>query len=93
MKSEIELYIIRKVKERRIQINISQRYLADCLNVSQSFIQQIEDENTSIAYNIDHLNAVAKMFYERFYPRCAYLICREIYSYTQSSFLILHRQV
>lgn len=61
MKSEIELYIIRKVKERRIQINISQRYLADCLNVSQSFIQQIEDENTSIAYNIDHLNAVAKI--------------------------------
>ena len=94
MKSEIELYIIRKVKERRIQINISQRYLADCLNVSQSFIQQIEDENTSIAYNIDHLNAVAKILKCSMKdPRCAYLICREIYSYTQSSFLILHRQV
>ena len=61
MKSEIELYIISNVKERRIHINISQRYLAECLNDTQSFNQQIEDEKTTIAYNIDHLNAVAKI--------------------------------
>lgn len=61
MKSEIELFVIKKVKERRQELGISQRYLADCLNVSHSFIQQIEDEHTRAAYNLDHLNEIAKV--------------------------------
>ena len=41
---------------------MSQRYLADCLNVSQSFIRNIENENDDTAYNIDHLNEIGKIF-------------------------------
>lgn len=61
MKSKIELFVIEKVKERRVALDISQRYLADCLNVSQSFIHQIEDPTTDKAYNLDHLNEIAKI--------------------------------
>ena len=62
MKSAIELYIVQKVKELRKKRKMSQRYLADCLNVSQSFIRNIENENDDTAYNIDHLNEIAKIF-------------------------------
>ena len=62
MKSAIELNIVRKVKEQRKKRKMSQRYLADCLNVSQSFIRNIENENDDTAYNIDHLNEIAKIF-------------------------------
>ena len=62
MKSAIELYIVQKVKEHRKKRKMSQRYLADCLNVSQSFIRNIENENDDTAYNIDHLNEIAKIF-------------------------------
>ena len=62
MKSAIELYIVLKVKEQRKKRKMSQRYLADCLNVSQSFIRNIENENDDTAYNIDHLNEIAKIF-------------------------------
>ena len=61
MKSAIELYIVQKVKEQRKKRKMSQRYLADCLNVSQSFIRNIENENDDTAYNIDHLNEIAKI--------------------------------
>ena len=62
MKSAIELYIVQKVKEQRKKRKMSQRYLADCLNVSQSFIRNIENENDDTAYNIYHLNEIAKIF-------------------------------
>ena len=62
MKSAIELYIVQKFKEQRKKRKMSQRYLADCLNVSQSFIRNIENENDDTAYNIDHLNEIAKIF-------------------------------
>ena len=62
MKSAIELYIVQKVKEQRKKRKMSQRYLADCLNVFQSFIRNIENENDDTAYNIDHLNEIAKIF-------------------------------
>lgn len=61
MKSKIELFVIEKVKERRLELDISQRYLADCMNVSHSFIQQIEDPTIDTAYNLDHLNEIAKI--------------------------------
>lgn len=43
MKSEIELYTAQKVKERRLKLKISQRYLADCLNINQRYISKIEN--------------------------------------------------
>lgn len=56
MKSAIEMFTVQKVREQRKKRNMSQRYLADCLNVSQSFIRIIENKNHASAYNLDHLN-------------------------------------
>lgn len=61
MKSKIKKYVIEKVKARREELGMSQRYLADILNVSHSFIQQIEDPETATAYNLDHLNEIARI--------------------------------
>lgn len=62
MKSAIELYISQKVKEYRIAKKWSHRYLGDCLNVSHTFIIQIEDPTSDKAYNVDHINALARIF-------------------------------
>lgn len=62
MKSAIELFISQKVKEYRLAREWSHRYLGDCLNVSHTFIVQIEDPNSDKAYNFDHINALAKIF-------------------------------
>ena len=62
MKSAIELMIVRKVKELRLQSGTSMAALADPLDVNYQFISQIEDETSSKAYNIDHVNSIAKFF-------------------------------
>ena len=62
MKSAIELYVSQKAKQSRNQRGWSIRYLADCLNVSHTFIENIESISSSKAYNLDHINALAKIF-------------------------------
>lgn len=59
MKTKIQLFTIQKVIERRKERQYSQRKLADVMNVSHSFIQQVEDPCTDTAYNLGHLNAIA----------------------------------
>lgn len=62
MKSKVELYTIEKVKEYRKKAdNMSIRYFADCLNVSHQFICEIEKPEENAAYNLDHLNKIAKL--------------------------------
>lgn len=62
MKSQIELYVVQKAKEYRLNRGWSIRYLADCLNVSHTFIENIESLESAKAYNLDHINALAKIF-------------------------------
>lgn len=40
---------------------MSIRCFADCLNVSHTFILEIEKASTDTAYNLDHLNEIAKI--------------------------------
>lgn len=62
MKSDIELYVSQKVKEYRDKKNWSQQYLADCINFSASFVSNRENPKTDDAFNLDHINALAKIF-------------------------------
>ncbi len=62
MKSAIELYVSQKVKEYRDKKNWSQQYLADCINLSASFVSNRENPKTDDAFNLDHINALAKIF-------------------------------
>jgi len=61
-KSEIEAYVINKVKERRVQAKLSQSELAVKLNVSNGFIGQAESSRSASKYNLNHLNELAIIF-------------------------------
>jgi transcriptional regulator with XRE-family HTH domain len=61
MKSKIDLYVISKVKEKRLEKGISQVDLANELDVSVGFIGKIESLNYASHYNIRHLNLLAKI--------------------------------
>jgi len=62
LKTDIEAYVINKVKEKRVQLNLSQSELAVELNVSNGFIGQAESSNSPTKYNLNHLNALALIF-------------------------------
>ncbi len=60
--SKIELYVINRVKEIRLENGISQAELARLLDVSEGFIGNVENKNYRAKYNIKHLNELAKIF-------------------------------
>jgi transcriptional regulator with XRE-family HTH domain len=62
LKSDIEAYVINKVKEKRVQQNLSQSELAVRLNVSNGFIGQAESSKSPTKYNLNHLNQLAIIF-------------------------------
>lgn len=62
MKSPIEIFVGQKVKEYREERKWSLRYLGDCLNVHHSFIDRCEDSNEDDAFNLDHINTLARVF-------------------------------
>jgi transcriptional regulator with XRE-family HTH domain len=61
-KSKIELYVINKVKELRLQHGKSQADLAADLNVSYGFIGQVENPKYRTKYNINHIDRLAQIF-------------------------------
>lgn len=58
---EIELFIIEKVKEMRIRMNISQLELSQKLNLNDSFVSHVETTSKRAKYNISHLNEISKI--------------------------------
>ncbi|MGN7721762.1 helix-turn-helix domain-containing protein [Chitinophaga sp. 22620] len=61
MKSKIDQYVINKVKEKRLERNLSQAELAFELNMSVGFIGKVESSKYPSHYNIKHLNQLAKI--------------------------------
>ena len=62
MKSKIDLFVITRIKERRMQKNISQRGLAAILECSPSFIGQVESEKFDVKYSVHQVFLVAQFF-------------------------------
>ncbi len=60
--TKIEKYIIAKVKEKREQFGYTQILLSQKLNMSDSFVGHVETPKRRAKYNINHLNALAKLF-------------------------------
>lgn len=58
-KSDIDQYVIDRVKEIRISREISQEGIAAMLDMSRGFIGQIESKNHPAKYNLVHLNKLA----------------------------------
>jgi transcriptional regulator with XRE-family HTH domain len=61
MKTRIDLYVIARVKEKRLEKNISQAELANELGMSVGFIGKVESPKYPSHYNIKHLNQLAKI--------------------------------
>ena len=62
LKSNIDMYIVNKVREIRIEKNLSQTDVAVHLNLSVGFIGHIESPKFRAKYNMMHLNELAKLF-------------------------------
>ncbi len=61
VKSAIDLYVIQKVKDKRIESNLSQADVAFELNISVGFIGKVESNKYPAHYNIKHLNQLSKI--------------------------------
>jgi transcriptional regulator with XRE-family HTH domain len=58
-KSDFELYVINKVKEKRVALGMSQDDLSELIDADRSFIGQVESPNNPAKYNLNHLNMIA----------------------------------
>ena len=62
MKSEIDLFVIKKIKAKRLELDISQRGIADILEVSAGFIGQVESKKYDVKYSVHQIYLIAKEF-------------------------------
>ena len=62
LKSDLELFVINKVREKRTEANLSQKFIANELNVAIGFIGHVESPKYRAKYNLNHLNKLAKIF-------------------------------
>ena len=60
--TKIELYIIEKVKKIRLEKGLSQLALSQKLDMNDSFVSHVESHSKRAKYNLNHLNALAKVF-------------------------------
>ena len=60
--TEIELYVINKVKEYRIAAKMSQRKLCMELRLSPTYVFYAESPKYTVKYNLNQLNELAKIF-------------------------------
>jgi transcriptional regulator with XRE-family HTH domain len=61
LKTKVDIFVIERVKEKRIENGLSQSDLAYELGMSVGFIGKIESKKYPAHYNIRHLNALAKI--------------------------------
>jgi transcriptional regulator with XRE-family HTH domain len=58
-KSEIDAFVISKVREKREQLSMSQTELANHLDVSPGFIGMVESSKYAKKYSVAQLNQIA----------------------------------
>lgn len=61
LKSKIDTYVIKKVRERRLELNLSQADLAYELGMSVGFIGKVESNKYTSHYNLKHINELASI--------------------------------
>ena len=73
--TEIEQYVIDKVKEIRTSKGISQAKLAHLIELSVGFIGNVENPKHIAKYNLNHLNRISKeldVYFRDFSPEKAF---------------------
>lgn len=69
--TDIEQYVINKVKEIRTAKGISQARLAHMIDLSVGFIGNVENPNHIAKWNLNHLNQISKALnvpFKEFFP-------------------------
>jgi transcriptional regulator with XRE-family HTH domain len=61
-KTDIEWFVIQKVKEKRLEHNLTQSQLSVDLGRASGFVGKVESPNVKDKYNLNHLNALARIF-------------------------------
>jgi transcriptional regulator with XRE-family HTH domain len=61
-KTKFEMAIVAKVAEMRREKGLSQKDIADCLELTKGFIGQVESKNSPSTYSVNHLNRLAHAF-------------------------------
>lgn len=59
--TEIEQYVIDKVRERRIHAGITQVILSNLIDTSDKFVGNVESGKSKHKYNLNHLNKLANI--------------------------------
>ncbi len=59
--SKIDQFTIKKVKERRIELGYSQADLSYELDVSATYVGQVESDRYKTRYSLDRLNQLARI--------------------------------
>ena len=59
IKTEIEQYVIDRVKEIRTSKNISQAKLAHLMDISTGFVGNVENPKHIAKWNLNHLNRIS----------------------------------
>ena len=59
--SKIDKFVIKKIREKRLEKGFSQSQLAFELDMSTGFIASIESGKYGKRYNIQHLNSIARI--------------------------------
>ncbi len=60
MLTEIEVFVIKKVKEFRTDKKVTQAELSDRIGVSLGFIGKVESLKYNSKYNLNHINNISK---------------------------------
>lgn len=59
--TEIEQYIIDKVREKRIKAGLTQAVLSVAIDLNPKFVGNVERLKTDDKYNINHLKKIAEV--------------------------------
>jgi transcriptional regulator with XRE-family HTH domain len=62
LSTQIEQHIIEKVKQKRLELGLSQLALSQRLEMTDTFISHVESSSKRAKYNVNHLNELAKIF-------------------------------
>ena len=61
LNTEIEQYVIKRVKEIRVEKGISQAKLAHLIDLSVGFVGNVENPKHIAKWNLNHLERIAKV--------------------------------
>ncbi|WP_029287320.1 helix-turn-helix domain-containing protein [Pedobacter sp. R20-19] len=59
--TEIEQYVIDRVREKRIQAGLTQAVLSVAIDLNPKFVGNVERSKTDDKYNINHLKKIAEI--------------------------------